>query len=1159
MQTNRKCKYFSLAILYFVAFCLLQAGSHSTLYAQAKGGQMQPTDENSEGTIRALIVGVSKYKKLDISNQLDFAVNDAKFFYDYLLSKPKYISPENIFVFFDEQATNKQEIERVFTTLLRESKKGDWVIFFFTGHGDIQNLDGDEDGFLLLHNVDKPSVQDYYFSDAIEISQIQKRTERATKQGVKVLLIFDACHSGKAIGTTGNTKKVLGSLVEEWENSFKIVSSQPNELSYEDSKWGGGHGVFTWYLINGIKGLADEDQSGEIDLYEVSNYVKQRVREATLKAQTPASSGSENQVLFKVYDSLKKEALADVTNNKRGGSTATLAQNISNTKGLGTANYFFNLPPEDKFNVNKFIELLNRGAILPQYQEAKSEKPQVEKIVIKGSQVNPGHSGNAYCIGFNNTGTVVATGGEDGKIFLWDSKTLNRLGELDHRGVLSTVFSNDDKLLISGGWNEEIRIWDLTNFSLIKSFQAAHKDDIRCLAIDPSGNYLASSGDDLTIKIWDLKTKMEVAALGSKHTQRVTSLEFGNNSNTIYSVGKDGLLIKWSINNAQVEKQVNVGRAVNAIKISRNRNTLAIGCEDGYMGIYGAANIDKIKDIAIGLSNINSISADSDANYFIVGGKNRALKIYDFTENKIIYESELPRGITTIDFSYYGEAIGASLFGGQWVKLNLDIPSKEISNNALEIFEHLLAKPQLSHIHPRLKGYFVSTILSKTYEIIDLFLNDSPSLPSLKDIEICKAEITKAKEFVDNDDLLISRINTYTLLLDIFESSASGNFGKLQQGIAIIEALIKELPDASFTYNLMATFYQKLRKLEEAKKAISVASKNIPDWVEPKLSLSYTYFLERQYDSASFINTKVINSAPLLAKAYMQQANLQSFLGDFDNAKSNYQKAVNIDSLNPGYLCDYAKLYLRVGDLEGAKKMIDRAISTDSKYYQSYFLLAEISHFEYINSNDKSSKNGNKLVEQAFDYYHKSLLLNPTNADIKARIGNFYLTLAKNSGALQINIRNRLNENQIGRSSTKINNFAVLRTAQRYFSEALKADPYLFYAYYGLLTSEMLLKDKKGAKKVLDDLTKMAKNNPQANHYIARYYIDIGKAKKAVKPLKSAIAVDNSNLMFYLKLMDVEGIKNNAEAKRFISSNYTYRNVELFTQYNPIPFQFFYY
>jgi uncharacterized caspase-like protein len=66
-----------------------------------------------------------------------------------------------------------------------------------------------------------------------------------------------------------------------------LTSSDVNEVSRESKRWGGGHGVFTWALLEGLRGKADASGDSLITAGELFNYVRQRVQLETGFKQNP--------------------------------------------------------------------------------------------------------------------------------------------------------------------------------------------------------------------------------------------------------------------------------------------------------------------------------------------------------------------------------------------------------------------------------------------------------------------------------------------------------------------------------------------------------------------------------------------------------------------------------------------------------------------------------------------------------------------------------------------------------------------------------------------------------------------------------------------------------------------------------------------------------
>jgi tetratricopeptide (TPR) repeat protein len=115
--------------------------------------------------------------------------------------------------------------------------------------------------------------------------------EELSKVG-RIAVFVDVCRAGN-IGSIKST--AVNGMVEKLGTPdaqiLTLMASRPNQLSYEGPEFGGGHGAFSYYLLKGLEGAADEDKDGKIDVGELIHYVAEEVRKATNKKQVPQNSG----------------------------------------------------------------------------------------------------------------------------------------------------------------------------------------------------------------------------------------------------------------------------------------------------------------------------------------------------------------------------------------------------------------------------------------------------------------------------------------------------------------------------------------------------------------------------------------------------------------------------------------------------------------------------------------------------------------------------------------------------------------------------------------------------------------------------------------------------------------------------------------------------
>jgi uncharacterized caspase-like protein/lipopolysaccharide biosynthesis regulator YciM len=271
--------------------CFLLFLLQSDLYSQSdvRGVNISNTKDSGvfKGNTYAIIIGISNYKNLP---PLQYADKDAEAFSNYLLhNEGEKILPENIETFVNVNAT-KINIGDAISQEVRKAKTGDRLYFFFAGHGDMEDLTQIENGLLLLYN----SPNGNYFGmndDVLEILDLKRYLSPLSQRGIEVYFIIDACHAGNLKGGIQGEEQTASALAIAWGKEFKILSCQPNQISLESKEWGGGRGLFSFELEEGLKGFADKNNDAKITLLELQQYLTDQVSAMSDGAQIPLVVG----------------------------------------------------------------------------------------------------------------------------------------------------------------------------------------------------------------------------------------------------------------------------------------------------------------------------------------------------------------------------------------------------------------------------------------------------------------------------------------------------------------------------------------------------------------------------------------------------------------------------------------------------------------------------------------------------------------------------------------------------------------------------------------------------------------------------------------------------------------------------------------------------
>ncbi len=254
------------------------SGSAGELIAAA------PTSETSEVLqdkaipanikVWAVIIGVASYSHMPVLRYTD---DDAYRMFAFLKSpEGGALKDEQIRILIDEDAT-KERIKSTMQEVFSQAGANDLVMLYFSGHG----LKG---SFLP---IDFDGYNNKLHHD--EINAILEQSPAKYK-----LCIADACHSGSLFAMKGGTvestlSNYYKSLAQAEAGTALIMSSKSGETSLESS--GLRQGVFSHFLIRGLKGEADVNGNTVVSVQELFDFVAENVRAYTGMRQSPVIKG----------------------------------------------------------------------------------------------------------------------------------------------------------------------------------------------------------------------------------------------------------------------------------------------------------------------------------------------------------------------------------------------------------------------------------------------------------------------------------------------------------------------------------------------------------------------------------------------------------------------------------------------------------------------------------------------------------------------------------------------------------------------------------------------------------------------------------------------------------------------------------------------------
>jgi len=222
-----------------------------------------------------------------------------------------------------------------------------------------------------------------------------------------------------------------------------------------------------------------------------------------------------------------------------------------------------------------------------------------------------GHNGAVLAIAVTTDATVVATGGDDRFVCIWDADSLDCLRKFKgHRDTVTTLaFRRKTHQLFSGSLDRTIKIWNLDAMSYVETLYG-HQEGVLALSALDRDRAVSCGGRDRTVRLW--KVVEESHAIFNGTGQSIDCVVMITESNFV-SGSEDGVLALWDSQRkkpiATVKNAHGAGNWITAVGAPPYGDICASGSSDGTIRLWKCDIVKRRLEVITTIPVIGFITA----------------------------------------------------------------------------------------------------------------------------------------------------------------------------------------------------------------------------------------------------------------------------------------------------------------------------------------------------------------------------------------------------------------------------------------------------------------------------------------------------------------------------------------------------------------------
>jgi hypothetical protein len=261
-------------------FCFAEVSIFASATTVATTNMPLEKSSYSNAGFYALVVGVEKFENMNLTEYAHLIDESAVAMYEKLNNSANW-KQENIKLLLNENATKENIHNAIVNWLDDKESRDDVVLFYFSGHGwsvpILNRLKGH--AYIVTYNN-----SDWHYSEN-QITDKELDSWLDELESKHTIVILDSCHSGKMVDLRQRGRVVLTA-----GGKYFFCGVDEDETL--------GCGIFTYFLLQGLSGIADLNNDGWVSAEEVFHYAKKPTIHFSIWKQFPFITKYNGRLIF---------------------------------------------------------------------------------------------------------------------------------------------------------------------------------------------------------------------------------------------------------------------------------------------------------------------------------------------------------------------------------------------------------------------------------------------------------------------------------------------------------------------------------------------------------------------------------------------------------------------------------------------------------------------------------------------------------------------------------------------------------------------------------------------------------------------------------------------------------------------------------------------